>query len=142
MALWCRRDMAVPWYRARLSSSSRATSTSSSLQVCLNAAISPRQMLAYAADFELLRDTYSLIMNSPVLQRSMQGGSISTPHSPIAPDFFSSTGVKGFRRRQVAIHSHAEFLTMHGGPDIIKATRTRDGENVMLDMYKNAKFMF
>lgn len=96
----------------------------------------------HAADFELLRDTYSLIMNSPVTPRQAAGDSLAREHSPIAPNFFSSTGVKGFRRRQVSIYSHADFLAMHGGQEIVDATKTKDGESVMLGMYKNAKFMF
>lgn len=117
-------------------------------------------------DFELLRDTYAHIMNSPPPSASTSTStstSLPTPTSPpsrqnnhsktppthspsptptLDNDFFSSTGVKGFRRRQVNIHTHAEFLERYAGSDILRATTLRDGGSVMLGMYRNAKVMF
>lgn len=51
-------------------------------------------------------------------------------------------GIRGFRQQNVSIYGHAEFLEQFGGEKEIKGTTTKDGGNVMLGMYKNAKFLF
>jgi hypothetical protein len=68
--------------------------------------------------------------------------SLSSPSSALASDFFSSTGVRGFRRRHVGIHSQSDFLEMYGGKECVDPTRVKDGGSVMLGMYSNAKVMF
>lgn len=99
-------------------------------------------------DFELLRDTYSLIMNSPSTSFHVPSplGTGNKTKIPVAEGFkdffFPSTGIKGFRRRQVGIHSQADFLELYGGEECVGPTRVRDGGSVMLGMYGNAKIMF
>lgn len=51
-------------------------------------------------------------------------------------------GTHGFKHRNVAVYSHAEFLQGFGDEASISGTTTKDKTNVMLSMYKNAKFMF
>lgn len=51
-------------------------------------------------------------------------------------------GVRGFKHRHVGVYDHAEFLTHFGGDEELAGTTTKDGDNVMLSMYKNVKFMF
>ncbi|WRT64028.1 uncharacterized protein IL334_000955 [Kwoniella shivajii] len=115
----------------------------------------------FPTDFELLRDIYSVIMNSP--SQSLSSTSLpsststssmpsSTPTSASVPsrsksspvglqrDFFS--GVRGFRRRQVNIYTHSEFTDKFGEKDTISKTNLKNGENVMKVMYGNAKVMF
>ncbi|WWD18024.1 hypothetical protein CI109_102471 [Kwoniella shandongensis] len=116
----------------------------------------------FPTDFTLLRDIYSVIMNSPT-QRSQShhetippnpdtsppSSSPSKPKSPpaiqppLGKDFFShSSGVKGFRRRSVSIYDHSEFLEKYGGKELCDKAKVKDGGNVMTGMYKNAKMMF
>ncbi|CAK9781435.1 DUF185-domain-containing protein [Cutaneotrichosporon oleaginosum] len=89
----------------------------------------------FPTDFELLRDTYSLIMNSPSRRASDEG-----KRGRLSNDFF--TGVRGFRRRAINVYSQAEFVMKYGGREAIKATTTRDGMSVMLNMYHNTKVLF
>lgn len=99
----------------------------------------------FPTDFDLLRDTYSLIMNSPA-----RGGAKGQPARPkgkkaaqaLGDDFFTSRGVRGFRRRKVNVYSQAEFVREFGGDKVLAPTRTRDGLSPMLTMYENAKIMF
>ncbi len=51
-------------------------------------------------------------------------------------------GGRGFRQPSVQIYGHAEFLEEFGTEEDLQETRTKDGNNVMLGMYKNAKMMF
>ncbi|BEI85127.1 hypothetical protein CcaverHIS002_0505280 [Cutaneotrichosporon cavernicola] len=91
----------------------------------------------FPTDFELLRDTYSLIMNSP--SRRATDGS-GKGRGKLSNDFF--TGVRGFRRRAINVYSQGEFVMKYGGREAIKATTTRDGMSVMLSMYHNTKVLF
>ncbi|WVR05785.1 hypothetical protein IAU60_002810 [Kwoniella sp. DSM 27419] len=105
----------------------------------------------FPTDFTLLRNIYSVIMNSPSQSSSTTPARSGTspsangttspgkPSAPLHKDFFS--GVKGFRRRQVGIYSHAEFSERFGR-EYVERTKTKDGASVMLGMYKNAKVMF
>ncbi|AAW42702.1 conserved hypothetical protein [Cryptococcus deneoformans JEC21] len=100
----------------------------------------------FPTNFEHFRDLYSIIMNSP---SRITPSPSSTPDSPsslpskIKQDFFShSSGVKGFRRRNIGIYTHADFLAKYGGKEILDKTTVKDGANVMTAMYKNAKMMF
>ncbi|WVQ85439.1 hypothetical protein IAT38_007604 [Cryptococcus sp. DSM 104549] len=117
----------------------------------------------FPTDFELFKDIYSVIMNSPSRAEPLPIPTTNLPRSKKPqPQFFSSSeayalaaekraaedlggvgvGVKGFRRRDIRIYKHAEFLEKYGGPDITEKTKVKDGENVMTEMYKNAKMMF
>ena len=62
--------------------------------------------------------------------------------APLQGDFFSSSGVLGFRRRKVEILSQADFIEKHASAEMLAKTRVGDGGSVMLGMYKNAKVMF
>lgn len=86
----------------------------------------------FPTDFSLLRDTYSLIMNSP--SRVSEAGGVG-------PTFFTHS-VRGFRRRDVKVWEQADFLREFGGDEVIAKTRTGDGGSVMEEMYKNARVMF
>jgi hypothetical protein len=110
----------------------------------------------FPTDFELLRDTYSLIMNSPPARsESAKDGSAGPPpptimgraaRAALADDFFSSPAAspaaKSFRRRQIGVYTQAAFIGKYGGEKEIGPTRTRDGLSPMLGMYDNAKIMF
>lgn len=102
----------------------------------------------FPTDFELLKETYSLIMNSPSRREAeAEAGSETVPKrktdkkgGKIGGDFF--TGVKGFRRRQIVVYPQSTFLQQFGGEKEIAPTRTKDGASPMLGMYANAKVMF
>ncbi|KAJ9119436.1 hypothetical protein QFC24_005669 [Naganishia onofrii] len=95
-------------------------------------------------DFGMLKEMYSLIMTSPPRKLSSD---FFSPHrlpessktSAAPPDLI---GVRGFKHRHVGVYDHADFLTRFGSRDELKGTTTKDGDNVMLSMYKNVKFMF
>jgi len=106
-------------------------------------------------DFDLLKDMYSLIMNSPSpSSSSTRTSTTSNSQQPLSStlsprdglgSFFTpshSTGVKGFRRRKVSIYDHAEFLEKFGGKELVGPTRVKDGSSPMLGMYKNGRMMF
>ncbi|OCF33279.1 hypothetical protein I316_05020 [Kwoniella heveanensis BCC8398] len=125
----------------------------------------------FPTDFTLLRDIYSVIMNSPSPSSSTttirpgpaNASSAAPPSSSstrsnskasttplisssaadslpqLQKDFFS--GVRGFRRRQVNIYSHAEFAEKYGG-EFMDKTELGDGSNIVTSMYGNAKVMF
>ncbi|OCF55583.1 hypothetical protein L486_07067 [Kwoniella mangroviensis CBS 10435] len=108
----------------------------------------------FPTDFELLRDIYSVIMNSPSPSSTTTSPSTSPSSAipptfnnsskqpkPLSKDFFS--GVQGFRRRQVNIYKHDEFINKYGDQQqIIEKTNLKNGENVMKQLYDNAKVMF
>lgn len=108
------------------------------------------------ADFDLLKDMYSLIMNSPTPSSSASTRPPTSSNnqqplsSTISPrdglgSFFTpshSTGVKGFRRRKVSIFDHAEFLEKFGGKELVGPTQVQDGSSPMMGMYKNGRMMF
>ena len=101
----------------------------------------------FPTDFDLLKETYSLIMNSPA--RDTDGAPRTKPkgksaRAALSDDFFSSAPVanKAFRRRQIKVYGQAEFISKFGGEKEIGPTRTRDGLSPMLGMYANAKIMF
>ncbi|KAJ9117586.1 hypothetical protein QFC22_004436 [Naganishia vaughanmartiniae] len=95
--------------------------------------------------FGMLKEMYSLIMTSPPRKLSSD---FFSPHrlpessKPLAGTPPDLIGVRGFKHRHVGVYDHAEFLTRFGSQDELKGTTTRDGDNVMLSMYKNVKFMF
>ena len=96
--------------------------------------------VAHTLDFELLRDTYSLIMNSPPAALNLPTQPLAT-RNPIWNDFFTHS-VRGFRRRQVGIYGQDEFMRKFGGEEIVGKLTLKDGVSVVDRMYGNAKVMF
>ena len=122
------------------------------------------QLVLILPDFELLRDIYSVIMNSPPFPltassshshhpptyppfpssptslTSQVSSTITTP-TALRTDFFSHS-VKGFRRRSVGIYPQSEFIKRYGGEEIVKRLTMKDGTSLVESMYGNAKVMF
>lgn len=99
----------------------------------------------FPTDFELLRDTYSLIMNSPARRADSAREGVPTKGKTgrLGSDFFSAaTGVRGFRRRSIGVYTQPDFIMKYGGREAVQATSTRDGISTMLSMYRNAKVLF
>lgn len=109
------------------------------------------------ADFEKLRDIYSLIMNSsprrlpPSFFSSSAEAAAQLPkrarrhqhsHHEQANSRVDLVGGRGLRQSSGQVYGHAEFLEEFGTEEDLRGTRTRDGNNVMLGMYKNAKVFF
>ncbi|THU86244.1 DUF185-domain-containing protein [Dendrothele bispora CBS 962.96] len=118
----------------------------------------------FPTDFQHLRDMYEYTLSRPPTrpQTSWDDPSLperSTPLSfnslslSLGSDFFSSR-IPGRRspldgvasasglpvgERKSSVFTHAEFLETYGDLD---RTRLRNGENPMLDFYKNVKFLF
>ncbi|KAG7093964.1 hypothetical protein E1B28_007595 [Marasmius oreades] len=120
----------------------------------------------FPTNFERLRDMYEHILSQPPKSRSSSmyaDSSIPDRSSPLTStalslslgsDFFSSHTASGNRRKpkdgvtsasglpigehKSSVFTHAEFLGTYG--DLGK-TRLRNGENPMLDFYKNVKFL-
>ncbi|KAF4610897.1 hypothetical protein D9613_006959 [Agrocybe pediades] len=118
----------------------------------------------FPTDFERLRDMYEFILAQP---QSLSGPSaeqlISARLTPLTSTassfetgstFFSSYQPSNRRRpvdgmtsasglpigeRKSSVFSHAQFLETYAELD---KTRLRNGENPMLDFYKNVKFLF
>ncbi|KAL0067235.1 hypothetical protein AAF712_005805 [Marasmius tenuissimus] len=120
----------------------------------------------FPTDFERLRDMYEYTLSQPprVARLSNTDPSIPDRSSPLTStafslslgsDFFSTRMGTTNRRRpkdgvvsasglpigehKSSVFTHAEFLETYG--DLSK-TRLRNGENPMLDFYKNVKFLF
>jgi hypothetical protein len=99
----------------------------------------------FPTDFELLKETYSLIMNSAARSEAGAKPKGKAARAALRDDFFSSTppaAAKGFKRRQISVYSQADFIAKFGGEAEVAPTRTRDGLSPMLGMYSNAKIMF
>ncbi|WWC66472.1 uncharacterized protein I206_100374 [Kwoniella pini CBS 10737] len=115
----------------------------------------------FPTNFELLRDIYSIIMNSPSINQNENENSnlIKNQNNSknddakqliLKKDFFSSLGVKGFKRRKINIYKHNEFIDKFAGNnnnnnnknEILKKTNLKNGENVMKQLYNNVKVMF
>ena len=139
-----RQDMEVTWFHAKRSSSNRDTLTSFSRRVSSVKRKSPdAKLIVFCSDFDMLKEIYSVIMTTPASRRLSPGyfspHSTSGSNSQSQPDLM---GTHGFKHRHVAVYSHAEFLQGFGDESSISGTTTKDKTNVMLSMYKNAKFMF
>ncbi len=118
----------------------------------------------FPTDFDRLRDMYEYTLSQPpTLPRPSSDNflpSRSTPltaHSlslSLGADYFSSRRRTGRRtpldgvtsasglpvgERKSSVFTHAEFLETYA--DLLQ-TRLRNGENPMLDFYKNVKFLF
>ncbi|KAI0924231.1 hypothetical protein AcW2_005167 [Taiwanofungus camphoratus] len=113
----------------------------------------------FPTDFERLRDMYEHILSQPLPVAAPEGARpspLSTSASPllIGTNFFSSYHPKNRRlpqdgeatvsglpvgERKSAVFTHAEFMENHAD---LEKTRLRSGENPILDLYQNVKFLF
>ncbi|KAJ9114164.1 hypothetical protein QFC20_001680 [Naganishia adeliensis] len=99
------------------------------------------------SDFDALPDAVPG-RNGPVVQTRYNGEMVPCETFLVKPGYFDIffptdlIGVRGFKHRHVGVYDHAEFLTHFGGDEELAGTTTKDGDNVMLSMYKNVKFMF
>ncbi|KZT43225.1 DUF185-domain-containing protein [Sistotremastrum suecicum HHB10207 ss-3] len=114
----------------------------------------------FPTDFELLRDLYELIMSRPISTTETDLAALASRTSPLMTStssielgarYFFSRGrrmpVDGVisasglpvGQRKSNVFTHKEFLQTYAQLD---ATRTRSGENPMLDYYTNVKFLF
>lgn len=118
----------------------------------------------FPTNFERLRDMYEYILSRPPTKsHSVADLSLPTRSNPLTSsslslslgsDFFSSrhpttrrTPLDGVAsasglpvgERKSSVFTHAEFLETYAD---LKKTRLRNGENPMLDFYKNVKFLF
>jgi hypothetical protein len=97
----------------------------------------------------MLKEIYSVIMTTPANRRlppayfsPRQQPQQQQPDDPPVSPASDLMGTSGFKHRNVSVYSHAEFLQGFGDEVSITGTTTRDKTNVMLSMYKNAKFLF
>lgn len=118
----------------------------------------------FPTNFERLRDMYELMLDQPAMDSISTNGDTNEGHiSPLmstassfalGSQFFSSYQPNSRRRpvegmtsasglpvgeRKSSVFSHSQFLETYGDLD---KTRLRNGENPMLDFYKNVKFLF
>jgi hypothetical protein len=113
----------------------------------------------FPTDFERLREMYECVLQQPALHDDPAPGRVSplsTSSSPLSggAGFFSShlphnrrvplDGVPSASgllvgERKSRVFTHAEFLETYAD---LSGTRLRNGENPILDYYKNVKFLF
>ncbi|KDR80618.1 hypothetical protein GALMADRAFT_91090 [Galerina marginata CBS 339.88] len=118
----------------------------------------------FPTDFERLRDMYELTLAQPPSSTSQLKEDLSSPRiTPLTStassfslgsQFFSSYQPSNRRKpidgvtsasglpvgeRKSSVFSHSQFLETYAELD---KTRLRNGENPMLDFYKNVKFLF
>ncbi|KAJ3762066.1 S-adenosyl-L-methionine-dependent methyltransferase [Lentinula raphanica] len=119
----------------------------------------------FPTHFERLRDMYEYILSQPSTQSTQPSDLIPDRSTPLAPsvnsialgtDFFSSHQSPDLNRRSPldgvssasglpvgermsSVFRHAEFLETYAD---LGRTVLRNGENPMLDFYKNVKFLF
>lgn len=115
----------------------------------------------FPTDFMRLRDMYEHILSQPftVLETTddfSRASPLTTSTSPLSvgADFFSSRHPSNRRRpldgvasasglpvgeHKSSVYSHAEFLETYAN---LSRTLLRNGENPMVDFYKNVKFLF
>ncbi|KAF7309173.1 Protein arginine methyltransferase NDUFAF7 [Mycena kentingensis (nom. inval.)] len=103
----------------------------------------------FPTNFERLREMYEHILAEPE-------GTLSASASATSPgaDFFSAYHPSNRRRpvegmasasglpvgeRKSSVWTHAQFMSTYGE---LEKTRLRNGENAMLEFYKNVKFLF
>lgn len=116
----------------------------------------------FPTNFERLRDMYEHLLSQP--SSPVQGAeSIPIRHSPLesnmsplalGENFFSSFHPKNRRapldgvtsssglpvgEKKSSVYTHAEFMETYAD---LERTRLRNGENPILDYYKNVKFLF
>ncbi|GAA6040290.1 hypothetical protein JCM8097_009403 [Rhodosporidiobolus ruineniae] len=88
----------------------------------------------FPTDFGALKQMYELVMSAPPSSASSPSSSSSSAAPTLPPTFFT----KRAARRQLQVHSHAEFLETYAETE---RTRTRDGANPMLEQYENVAFV-
>ncbi|KZT07276.1 DUF185-domain-containing protein [Laetiporus sulphureus 93-53] len=115
----------------------------------------------FPTDFEKLRDMYEDVLAQPLQLSAAQENvlprsPLSTTASPLWLDnsFFSSYRPKNVRpstdgalsasgipagERKSDVFTHAEFLSTYAD---LNKTRLRNGENPLLELYQNVKFLF
>ncbi|EED83157.1 predicted protein [Postia placenta Mad-698-R] len=114
----------------------------------------------FPTDFGRLRDMYEQILSQPLplslLEEALPRSPLSTSASPVSlgSNFFSSHHWKNRRpptdgvasasgipvgERKSSVYTHAEFMATHADLD---KTRLRSGENPILELYQNVKFLF
>jgi hypothetical protein len=117
----------------------------------------------FPTNFERLRDMYEYMISQPSGTPATQDGSFSTRSTPlmtnstslsIGADFFSSQHPSNRRNpldgvasasglpvgeRKSSVFTHSEFMETYAD---LSNTRLLNGENPMLDFYKNVKFLF
>lgn len=106
----------------------------------------------FPTNFQLLRDMYEHVLSQPLPFTAEQP--MTTHTSPISADFFTSHQPSNRRRplegvvsasglpvgeHKSSVYSHAEFLETYAD---LSRTALRNGENPMIDYYKNVKFLF
>lgn len=115
----------------------------------------------FPTNFERLRDMYEFVLSQPPNSDSLESSTLPFPRaspmagsvSPLAlgAEYFSSfnrrSPLDGIRsasglpvgEHKSSVYSHTEFLQTYAN---IEKSRLRSGENPMLDLYKNVKFLF
>ncbi|KAH9943853.1 DUF185-domain-containing protein [Amylocystis lapponica] len=112
----------------------------------------------FPTDFERLRDMYEHLLSQPTPPSDTppRVSPLATSASPLAigKDFFSSYHPQSRRtpldgivsasglpvgERKSGVFTHAEFLGTYA---TLEKTRLRSGENPLLDLYQNVKFLF
>lgn len=114
----------------------------------------------FPTDFGRLRDMYEQILSQPLPlslpEEALPRSPLSTSASPVSlgSNFFSSHHWKNRRpptdgvasasgipvgERKSSVYTHAEFMATHADLD---KTRLRSGENPILELYQNVKFLF
>ncbi|KAF8967721.1 S-adenosyl-L-methionine-dependent methyltransferase [Flammula alnicola] len=107
----------------------------------------PRHRLLLS-DFSSLPDTISGV-NSPVVQTRFQNITVPCTTLLVKQGYFDIFFPTDFERlrdiglpigeRKSSVFSHSQFLETYAE---LEKTRLRNGENPMLDFYKNVKFLF
>lgn len=116
----------------------------------------------FPTNFEQLRDMYEYILSQPISGPSQDSSypswvsqlSLNSTSMALGQDFFfsyrssdrrapldgvtSSTGLPVGERKS-SVFTHSEFMSTYADLD---RTRLRNGENPLLDFYKNVKFLF
>ncbi|KZT67369.1 DUF185-domain-containing protein [Daedalea quercina L-15889] len=114
----------------------------------------------FPTDFEHLRDMYEHILAQPLplaeREAPLGPSPLSTSASPLAlgGNFFSSYHPKNLRLSpdgvasaagipggdlKSSVYTHAEFMSTYAN---LSKTRLRNGENPILNLYQNVKFLF
>ncbi|KAL9713453.1 hypothetical protein Ac2012v2_003063 [Leucoagaricus gongylophorus] len=111
----------------------------------------------FPTDFERLRDMYEYILSQPHSKLVAPVSPLSTSSSPLSlgAGFFTSYQSKSGRRypvdsvssssglpvgeRKSNVFTHEEFMQTYAD---LSSTVLRNGENPLLDFYKNVKFLF
>ena len=111
----------------------------------------------FPTDFERLRDMYEHLLAQPLPTDAPLGPSpLATTASPLAlgGNFFSSYHPKNLRLSpdgvasaagipggdvKSSVYTHAEFMSTYAN---LAETRLRNGENPILSLYQNVKFLF